>query len=62
MLRVLGEFILSYCGLCSRNFSHIISSTNHVQIGMFIVELDRGGGNLMQEGRGIHLMMVLKME
>ena len=40
----------------------LISSTNHVQIGMFIVELDRGGGNLMQEGRGIHLMMVLKME
>ena len=37
-------------------------STNHVQIGMFIVELDRGGGNLMQEGRGTHLMMDLKME
>ena len=40
----------------------LILSTNHVQIGLFIVELDRGGGNLMQEGRGIHLMMVLKME
>ena len=40
----------------------LISSTNHVQIGLFIVESDLGEGNLMQEGRGIHSMMDSKME
>lgn len=31
-------------------------------VGLFIAELDLGGGNLMQGERGVHLMMDLTME
>lgn len=62
MLRVLGEFVLPIVILIYVDETSLILSTNHVQIGLFIVESDLGGGNLMQGGRGIHLMMDSKME